>query len=254
MQERNDAIGVADIMARKDALTDAARALTALSSERGNLANAVTALEGLEKDRGDEWMALEKERAAIDDKRALKEHAASALSREKDWNTLIEQAHLKLKPGERCPVCGETIKELKNPSGQDVLNELEKQLAQAEQNVIQAEGRITASKTMVQRLDQQIKKAKQLLDERKAALEKQWGLTRESLAKCGRQVTEMPDEDVVQKLTASINEEVERLNISLQQANELHLTGDSLKARKSVTVWEGLNRWASDLTRKPNGT
>lgn len=238
LQERYDAIGVADIMARKDALTDAARALTTLSAERGNLANAVTAVEGLEKERSEEWLALEKECAAIDDKRTLKEHAANALSREKDWNTLIEQAHLKLKPGQRCPVCGETIKELKNPSGHDVLNELEKQMAQAEQNVIQAEGRIAASKKMVQRLDQQIKNAKELLDERKAALKKQWGLTRESLDKCGRQASEMPDENVAQALTVSINEEVERLNISLQQANELHqvIKAERAKLDKSITA------------------
>lgn len=238
LQERYDGIGVADIMAKKDALTDAARALTALSAERGNLANAVAAVEGLEKERGEEWLALEKERAAIDDKRALKEQAANALSREKDWNTLIEQAHLKLKPGERCPVCGETIKELKNPSGQDVLIELEKQLAQAEQNVIQAEGRIAASKKLVQRLDQQITSAKQSLDERKAALEKQWNLTRVCLAKCGRQATEMPDEQVAQALATSINEEEERLNISLQQANELHLQikAERVKLDKSITA------------------
>lgn len=238
LQERYGAIGVADIMARKDALTEAARALTALSAERGNLANAVRAVKDLEKERGEEWLTLEKERAAIDDKRELKVKAASALSREKDWNTLIEQAHLKLKPGQRCPVCGETIKELKNPSGHDVLDELETQLAQAEQNVIQAEGRIAASKIMVQRLDQQIESAKKLLDDRKATLEKQWGLTRDSLGKCGRQVSEMPDENVAQALTASINEEVERLNISLQQANELHqlIKTERLKLDKSITA------------------
>ena len=57
LQERYDGIGVTDIMAKKDALTDAARALTALSAERGNLANAVAAVEGLEKERGEEWLA-----------------------------------------------------------------------------------------------------------------------------------------------------------------------------------------------------
>lgn len=238
LQGRYDAIGVADIMERKDALTDAASALASLSAERSNLANAVTAVEDLEKERGKEWLTLEKERAAIDDKRALKEKAASALSREKDWNTLIEQAHLKLKPGERCPVCGETIKELQNPSGHDVLNELEEQLNQAEQNVIQAEGRIAASQKMVQRLDQQIKSARELLDKRKASLEKQWGQTRVSLTKCGRQASEMPDENVIQALTASINEEVERLNISLQQANELHqlIKAERVKLDKSITA------------------
>lgn len=222
LQSRYGAIQVNDINKKKDAMTDAIGALKALNNERVNVANAVTALAGLEKERKDECIALERERAAIDAKRALKEQLANALTREKDWNVLIEQAHLKLKPGDKCPVCGETIKELKNSSGQDVVSELEKQYKQAEQSVIQADGRMNASITIINRLDRQIKEAKQSLDERKQALQGQWELTRDSLSKSGRTVTEMLSESQADVMMAEINNEMAQLNHTLQQAAELN--------------------------------
>ena len=222
LQRRYDTIQVNDINKKKDAMTDAIGALKALNNERVNVANAVTALAELEKERKDECIALERERAAIDAKRALKEQLANALTREKDWNALIEQVHLKLKPGDKCPVCGETIKELKNSSGQDVVSELEKQYKQAEQSVIQADGRMNASITIINRLDRQIKEAKQSLDERKQALQGQWELTRDSLSKSGRTVTEMLSESQVDVMMAEINNEMAQLNHTLQQAAELN--------------------------------
>ena len=222
LQRRYDAIQVNDINKKKDAMTDAIGTLKALNNERVNVANAVTALAGLEKERKDECIALERERAAIDAKRSLKEQLANALTREKDWNALIEQAHLKLKPGDKCPVCGETIKELKNSSGQDVVSELEKQYKQAEQSVIQADGRMNASITIINRLDRQIKEAKQSLEERKQAMQGQWDLTRDSLSKSGRTVTEMLSESQVEVMMAEINNEMVQLNHTLQQAAELN--------------------------------
>ena len=238
LQARYDAIHVDDINKKKDALADALRSLAALETERDNVASAVTVIEGLEKDLSGERLTLEKELAAIDDKRALKEQAANALSREKDWNVLIEQAHLKLKPGDQCPVCGETIKALKNASGHEVVNELEKQLKQAEQNVIQAEGRINASKQLIERLDKQIQDGRQLLEERKLSLRKQWELTRDSLSKCGRTAEEMLDKSQSEALTVAINSEIEQLNTTLQQASELsgQIKAEREKLDKSITA------------------
>ena len=222
LQQRYDAIQVDAINKKKDAMVDAIGALRTLNNERVNVANAVTALAGLENEQKDEWTVLEKERAAIGAKRALKEQLANALNREKDWNALIQQAHLTLKPGDKCPVCGETIKELKAPSGQDVVNELEEQFKQAEQSVIQAEGRMNASKTIIERLDRQINDAKKLLEERKQLLQAQWESTRASLSKCGRTYNELLNESQTEVLIAEINNEMEQLKNTLQQANELN--------------------------------
>ena len=219
--KRYDAIQVIEINKKKDAMADAIGALKALNNERKIVANAVDTLAGLEKERKDEWITLERERAAIDAKRALKEQLASSLNREKDWNALIEQAHLTLKPGDVCPVCGETIKELKKSSGQAVVNELEEQFKLAEQSVIQAEGRIKASTTIIERFDSQINEAKQLLEERKQILQGQWELTKDSLSKSGRTVHEMLNESQVEVLIAEINNEMEQLKLTLQQATEL---------------------------------
>ena len=222
LQQRYDAIQADAINKKKDAMADAIGALRTLNNERVNVANAVAALAGLENERKDESTVLEKERAAIGAKRALKEQLANALNREKDWNALIEQAHLTLKPGDKCPVCGETIKELKVPSGQDVVNELEDQFKQAEQSVIQAEGRMNASKTIIDRLDRQINDAKKLLEERKQLLQAQWESTRVSLSKCSRTTNELLNESQTEVLIAEINNEMEQLKNTLQQANELN--------------------------------
>ena len=165
---------------------------------------------------------MERENATIAGKRALKEQAQQALEREKDWNLLIEQAHKSLHEEENCPVCGNVIKNLQPPKGQNVLDELRLRLKQADDEVQKSETAIAASGKAIKRLTKQAADNEKDLNSKAADRKTQWEQVSKLLVQCGKKHDEIGTIEQADALIHAIDDEIKVLNETLAQANLLN--------------------------------
>lgn len=222
LETKYENMDVAGVNQKKDALTDAKQSLALLKTSNDAVTQAANALAGLEKEAEKEKQALEKVQGTIPDKRALKEQARAAVERETDWNNLLEQAHKSLHEGDSCPLCGNVITRLQQPNGENVLEQLRKQLQAAEDDLKAAETAVAASNKTIERLNSQISEAKTELKKKTENRDLQWQKTGQCLEQCGRKIDVVVDNVQADAFIKSIDEEVETLNKTLQQATELY--------------------------------
>ena len=213
---------VAGVNLKKDALSEAKQSLALLKTCNDAVTQATGTLNGFEEDSKREQQELEKVRATLEPKRTLKERARAAVERETDWNNLLEQAHKSLHEGDSCPVCGNVINQLQQPKGENVLEDLRKQLQAATDDLNETETNIAASNKAIERLNKQIGEAKTELKMKNNDRDIQWQRTRQCLEKCGKEVEGILNNDQAEALVNAIDREVETLNDTLKQATELN--------------------------------
>ena len=216
------AIDVAGINRRKDALTSAKQALIGLKGCNDAINQAAARLQPLKVELDNERQTLATNQAQLDDKRTIVHQARTAVERETDWNNLLQQAHKSLHKGDKCPVCGHDIDELRAPADESVLDELRAQLKKAEDDLRGVETAIAASGKAIKRIEKQIDQAQNDVTSKTTARDDQWQLASQRLAQCGHQTDTMVDNDAADKLIAILDNETSSLNSSLQQANELN--------------------------------
>ncbi len=231
LEAQYERMHVEEIIARKDSLTSTIQAFSLLKAANNaylqalNLVNEYTTL------RDNEQQTLDKLQAGLADKQVIKQRAREALEREKDWNALLQQAHKSLHQGDTCPVCGNIIDRLKDPKGDNVLDELKQHLKQAEDDLSNTETGIAASGKTIKRIEQQKKDAADDLDSKTASRNKQWKLARELSSQCGKHLEEdkIPDNSQIDELIAALERDINTLNANLQQASDLN---NSIKAER----------------------
>lgn len=231
LEAQYERMHVEEIIARKDSLTSTIQAFSLLKAANNaylqalNLVNEYTTL------RDNEQQTLDKLQAGLADKQVIKERAREALEREKDWNALLQQAHKSLHQGDTCPVCGNIIDRLKDPKGDNVLDELKQHLKQAEDDLSNTETGIAASGKTIKRIEQQKKDAADDLDSKTAFRNKQWKLAHELSSQCGKHLDEdkIPDNSQIDQLIAALERDINTLNANLQQASDLN---NSIKAER----------------------
>lgn len=222
MQAQYAQLGIEGVNANKDAVTHARQALVQFKA----MLNTITQIEGRMTGQQDQLAktrhALEVQQALEQGKRALRQQAHDALEREKDWNTLIGQAHKSLHQGDVCPVCGNIIDRLMQPRGQQVIDQLRQQLQDADNELQQTLTAISTAQGTIGLLTRGIN---DLLEEQRQAntdRDKQWQLCRELLAQCGRDVDTMPDVTATDELIAALDGDLDKLNAILQEASVLN--------------------------------
>lgn len=246
LETKYENMDVAGVNHKKDDLSEAKHSLTLLKTCNDALTQANGTLNGFEDDSKREQQELEKMRAVLEPKRALKEQAHAAVERETDWNNLLEQAHKSLHKGDSCPVCGNIITRLQEPKGENVLEDLRKQLKAAENDVKKTETDIAASVKAIVRLKEQMSDAKDELKKKTDDLDIQWQHTRQCLEKCGKEVDGTMTNDQVDALINTIDQEVERLNDTLKQATELNAS-ITAERKQLADLTENLNKAKIDL-------
>ena len=222
LEKRYEQMDVSAINARKDSLNNTKQALIQLKTFNDSVTQAADTINGLKTDKDKEQRTLELAQATLDDKRALVSQTREAVERETDWNNLLIQAHKSLHQGDTCPLCGNTIEQLKSPTGDDILEALRKRLQQAENELNTTLTGIAATDKAVKRLSQQIIDATIELDKRNATRLKQWELVNLQLSQCGKKADAIPDNDVADALISEIDQNIGQLNERLLQANNLY--------------------------------
>lgn len=222
LQSQYDAMGVSGINRQKDAMADAKQALSQLKNAHEAVAQAATRLSGHETDLAKEKSNREQWQSTLEDKRLIKEQAHAAVERETDWNNLLQQAHKSLHEGDTCPVCGNKIKKLLTPKGENVLDELRNQFKLAEENLNVTMANITAADKSIDRINRLIKLADKEVEEKKLACDRQWQQTSRLLQQCGIVVDRMPDSNQADALIADLVKEMASLNSRLEQASQLN--------------------------------
>ena len=207
---------------KKDALNNARQAVTQLITDNETITQARSRIGKFETEQTEEQQACEKLQATLADKRTIKEQAQAAVDRETDWNNLLRQAHKSLHQGDTCPVCGNLIEQLKDPEGENVLEELRKQLTQAQDDLNATEANIAASDKAIKRIQGQITEAEQEVVQLTETRNKQWQLTCGQLIKCGITVEEPVDNDHANALIITIDKETNDLSTRLQEAMTLN--------------------------------
>ena len=222
LESKYENMDVAGVNLKKDTLSEAKQSLTLLKTRNDAVTQAKGTLSSFEEDAKREQQELEKIQVTLESKQTIKEQARAAVERETDWNNLLEQAHKSLHKGDSCPVCGNVINQLQQPKGENVLDDLRKQLKVADDDLNKTETNIAASKKAIERLNKQISDAKAELKKKNEALDIQWQQTRQCLEKCGKDVDGCLNNDEADALINTIDQEVETLNVTLKQATELN--------------------------------
>jgi len=221
LEKQYDSMDVNGINGKKDALTNAKQALSQHKAANDAVKQASAMLQSVNAELKKEQQTLETAKATLKDKRALKEKAHEAVERETDWNNLLQQAHKSLHQGDTCPVCGKVIDELLSPKGENVLQELRDQLKEAEKDLNATETSIAASDKAIKRLLQQKTDVEKDLSSKSSTRDKQWQHTQQLLALCGKVIDKMADNALADELTDALDQEIESLNKSLQEASTL---------------------------------
>lgn len=222
MQEEYDGLHIDQVNANKDHLTTAKQDLMNYKNVLETTAQAQRSLDKLKQDLDSQQSPLHEAQAAIVGKRALLENVQAAVERQKDWNTLIEQAHKTLHEGDQCPVCGNVIHTLLAPKAQSELDQLQAQCRKAEQDVIDAETKINAAKKFIAHLNDQISEDEKALQRKTAECEKQRKQVDASLGRCGKAIGETVTVEGVQGLITEIDHDITRLNGVIMQAQTLN--------------------------------
>ena len=212
---------VTGISAKINDWNSASRALDTFKTKQDLVTQAETRLKELKDLQADETGRLEAAKATVGEKRARKEACHEQVVRMTDWNQLLVQAHKTLHQGDTCPVCGNTITTLLVPKAESELEELRKQLKQADDDLNQTFAQIKGAEKLIANNETLIKQAGQELAKRQDERAQHWSMTRQLLARCGKDTDETGDETIVNNLIAEIEGHVKRLNGQLQAAGEL---------------------------------
>ena len=222
LQQEYDGMHIEQIMVRKDDLFNAKQELNTYKDRHDNNVQAKHKLEKLKEELRKQQTALEQEEAGIQGKRELEQQARAAVERQKDWNALINQAHKTLHEGDTCPVCGNVINTLLAPKAQSELEQLQQELQTAEQAVIAAEGSIKAARNLTERLQREIQDKNNDLKQKNDEGARQWSHIQELLAKCGKKTEEMANSSHIEALIKDIDDDINRLNSTIKQAQDLN--------------------------------
>ena len=246
MQEEYDGLHIDEVNSRKDALNAVKQALMTYKTALETLAQERRSLDKLKQDLTAQQSLLEKAAAAIDGKRTLMEKAQAAVERHKDWNALIEQAHKSLHEGDQCPVCGNVIHTLLAPKAQSELEQLQAEYTQANQDVINTEASINATRQFIGRLNSQIEDGEKALKDKTAQCGQKWTQIQTSLAACGKAADGVADAENATALIAGIDGDITRLNAIIAQAQTLN---ERIKQQhdKSARATEAHNQAKIDL-------
>lgn len=204
-----------------NAMNDATLALTQLKAANDAVTQATSTLNGFNTDLENTQREREKWLAVVEEQRARCDESRKAVERETDWNNLLQQAHRSLHKGDDCPVCGKKIEELKPVKGENELDELRQQLQQAEKALQDTEARIIAANQSIQQLSKRSEQSKKDLAGKTSTRDKQWQLTLQQLAKCGKTVNTMVDNAGANLLIDDLEQKSHELKTRLEQANAL---------------------------------
>jgi exonuclease SbcC len=222
LQHEYDGMHIEQIMVRKDDLFNAKQELNTYKDRHDNNVQAKHKLEELKEELRKQQTALEQEEAGIQGKRELEQQARAAVERQKDWNALINQAHKTLHEGDTCPVCGNIINTLLAPKAQSELEQLQRELQTAEQTVIAAESAIKTARSLTERLQREIQDKDNDLKQKNDEGARQWRHIQELLAKCGKKTEEMANSSHIEALIKDIDDDINRLNSTIKQAQDLN--------------------------------
>ena len=118
-------------------------------------------------------------------------------------------------------MCGNEIKELQPPKGENELDVLREQLRQADKDLQETEARILAANKNIEQFTKRIASAKKELDDKTAARDKQWQLTSQRLESCGRKIDQMANNAVADLLIDELGEKANQLTKRQEQASDL---------------------------------
>lgn len=248
LKEQYDAMNVGGIIGRKDILTNAKSALQLLKGANDAVGQATTTLDSLKADMGKEQHELELAQATLDDKRALVKQAQEAVERETDMKNLLEQAHKSLHKGDTCPVCGNEIKNLLDPHGENTIEALRNDLKRHEQNLKDTDTAIAASRKAINRYQQLMTNAQEDLNAKTAARDQQAQAANHWLEQCGKRMDNVADNAAADTLINLIDKESSELNVTLQQAEALNRRITEQRD-KLAELTEVHNRAKNDLDR-----
>ena len=233
LQQQYDDLHIEQLINRKDILFNAKQELITYKGRQDDIVQVKLKLEQLKEDLGKQQTTLKQEEAGIQGKRELEQMARAAVERQKDWNALISQAHKTLHEGDTCPVCGNVIGTLLAPKSQSELEQLQKELQVAEQAVITAESSIKATQKLTERLKQDIRDRDNDLKQKNTEIERQWSHIQELLAKCDKKADEMANYGHIESLVKDIDDDIERLNGTIKQAQDLN---GQIKQQREVST------------------
>ncbi len=222
LRQQYDAMDVAGINSRKDKLAGAKEALSLLKVANDTVDQAAGRVQGLVTDRDKEQHEMAVAQATVADKRTLVDKARDAVDRETDMQHLLDKAHKMLHQGDTCPVCGHIIDQLLDPHGENVIESLRAELKQAEANLKLTENAIAASVKAISQLDRQIDAARQDLEAKIKARDKQVLAACQCLSMAGKPVDSIADNAAADALIAAIDTDTAALNQALQQAETLN--------------------------------
>ena len=220
LQQQLEALHVAEARQQKDRLVNLKQSLLSLKGMNEAVAQAEEALAELKGQQAGQQQALDAENATIGAHRKHWEEARTDVEQQKNWNELLAQAHKTLHEGDTCSVCGNVIGQLL-PQGNSRLDQLQEKLKQAEENLRQAEARIKAATGLIADYGKQIDRASKIVEEKASLRDKHWQQTCQLLATCGKTASEVTDNNAADSLIADIDDEMNRLNGILNQADEL---------------------------------
>ena len=212
---------VTGISAKINDWNSASRALDTFKAKQDLVVQAQARLKELKDQQADETGRLEAVKATVGEKRARKEACHEQVERMTDWSNLLKHAHKTLHQGDTCPVCGNTITTLLAPKAESELEELRKQLKQADDDLNQTLAHIKGTEKLIANNETHIRQAVQELAKRQEERTKHWSMTRQLLARCGKDTDETGDETIADNLITEIEGHVKRLNGQLQAASEL---------------------------------
>lgn len=212
---------VTGISAKINDWNSASRALDTFKAKQDLVVQAQARLKELKDQQADEIGRLEAVKATVGEKRARKEACHEQVERMTDWSNLLVQAHKTLHQGDTCPVCGNTITTLLAPKAESELEELRKQLKQADDDLNQTLAQIKGAEKLIANNETHIRQAVQELAKRQEERAQHWSMTHQLLARCGKDTDETGDETIADNLITEIEGHVKLINGQLQAAGEL---------------------------------
>ena len=247
LQQQYEDLHIEQIISRKDNLFNAKQELITYKGRQDNIAQANQRLEDLKTELSKQQTALKEEEAGIELKRELEQKARAAVERQKDWNALINQAHKTLHEGDTCPVCGNVIGTLLAPKALSELEQLQVELQTAEQAVITAESSIKATRNLTERLQRDIQDRENDLKQKIDEGATHWKFIQELLARVGKKTDEMANSSHLESLIKDIDNDIERLNRTIKQAQDLN---EQIKRQREVSALKvkAYNQAQIDLT------
>ena len=247
LQQKYDDLHIEQVIDRKDNLFKTKQELITFKGRQDDITQANKRLEDLKEELIKQLTALKKEEAGIGLKRELEQKARAAVERQKDWNALINQAHKTLHEGDTCPVCGNVIGTLLAPKALSELEQLQVELQTAEQAVIASESSVKATRNLTERLQRDIQDRENDLKQKTDQRATQWKLIQELLTKIGKKTDEMASSSHLGSLIKDIDDEIECLNGTIKQAQDLN---EQIMHQREVSALKvkAYNRAQIDLT------